>query len=66
VTKCVCEKIAQNVTHVIFIKIYLKPEKWKRVAQNFGLPMYCHNVQKTAQRKQSPNRRKVAQSGHLA
>jgi hypothetical protein len=36
---------------------------WKKVANILG---YFHNFQKTAQRKQSPNRRKFAQSGHPA
>jgi hypothetical protein len=54
-------KIAQNVAHSIFCRnqyvcMYMN-FPWKRVAQNFVI------FKRTGQSKQSPNRRKFAQSG---
>jgi hypothetical protein len=51
------KKIAQPVV----VKIYTNISRGKKL-QNFGLKI----LKKTAQSKQSPNRRKFAQSGHPA
>jgi hypothetical protein len=37
VTRCVCEKVAQNVAQPIFVKINRQLLQWKNVAQLFVL-----------------------------
>jgi hypothetical protein len=57
-------KIAQNVAQPIFFvktNTYLLP--WTKVAHKFCTLLY---LKRTAQRKQSTSRRKLAQSGHPA
>jgi hypothetical protein len=57
----VCEKIlAQNVTQSIFVKIKTSLYPWKKVTKKF---ISLCNRQKTATCKESPIRRKFAQSG---
>jgi hypothetical protein len=46
---------------IFFLKLIHNLYRSKNVAQNLGC--FC-NFRKTAQRKQSPNRRKFVQSGH--
>jgi hypothetical protein len=47
-----------------FAKISVQLLPWIKVAQNFGLLLYFSD--KSAQRKQSPDGRKFAKSGHPA
>jgi hypothetical protein len=58
------EKIAQNVAQTIFGKIhtyvtFTVGKKYPNVISYF-----CHFKKKLSKAKQSPNRRKVGQSGH--
>jgi hypothetical protein len=58
----VCENVAQFVAKPFFLSKWV--HNWycgKKKSQNL---LYFCNFQTTAQSKQSPNRRKIAQSGH--
>jgi hypothetical protein len=67
VTRCVCEKVAQNVAQPFFVKNSTQLLPWKKVAQLFVLFLYIIFTKTTYPKcKQSPNRRKFAQSGHPA
>jgi hypothetical protein len=60
VTRWVCGKVPQNVAQPALSK---RGNEEKKVFQNIWA--FSSIFKKTAQRKQSPNRRKIAQSCHL-
>jgi hypothetical protein len=62
VTRCVCEKVAQNVAQSIFWENYYQGFTVEKVAQLFWATSVIFT--KAALRKQSPNMRKFEQSGH--
>jgi hypothetical protein len=61
VTRCVCEKIAQDAAQSIFLQKIAQPLPWKQAAKKYRLHL---QVSKIAQSKKSPDGRKFAQSGH--
>jgi hypothetical protein len=54
--------MAQNVEQPVFVKINAQLLPWKTVAQKVRSTSAI--FKKTTQSKQSPNRRKIAESGH--
>jgi hypothetical protein len=63
VTRCVCEKVAQNVAQDISCENEYKTFTLEKAAQLLVLGISVIFTE-TTQSKQSPNRRKFAQSGH--
>jgi hypothetical protein len=62
VTRCVCEKVAQNVAQSIFVIKYYVTFALERICTIDGSTSVIFT--NTTQRKQPLNRRKFAQSGH--
>jgi hypothetical protein len=63
VTRCVCEKAAKNVAKSIFWNLLHSFYRGKSSPIIWATSII---FTKTSRRKQSPNRRKFAQSGHPA